>query len=82
MARSKDPELESLWRQGVWQHSTRGLSITEFCLREAVLCSSFYDWKRWLGAGSRSTPRPSPLFVSVLLEDQPREKLSLGCARL
>lgn len=40
MARPKDPELERLWRLRLLQHSTSGLSITEFCSRAGLPCSS------------------------------------------
>jgi hypothetical protein len=73
MARPKDPELERLWRQRLLRHSTSGLSITEFCSRAGVPCSSFYYWKRRLAAGSRPTPRRPPLFVPLHVNDQPRE---------
>jgi len=73
MARPKDPELERLWRQRLLRHSTSGLSITEFCSRADVPCSSFYYWKRRLAAGSRPTPRRPPLFVQLRVDDQPCE---------
>jgi hypothetical protein len=73
MARPKDPELERLWRQRLLRHSTSGLSITEFCSRAGVPCSSFYYWKRRLATGSRPTPRRPPLFVPLHVDDQPRE---------
>ncbi len=75
MARPKDPELERLWRQRLLRHSTSGLSITEFCSRAGVPCSSFYYWKRRLAAGSRPTPPHPPLFVPLHVNGQPRE----GC---
>src|SRR5271166_3669858 len=73
MARPKDPDLERLWRQRLLRHSTSGLSITEFCSRAGVPCSSFYYWKRRRAAGSRPTPRHPPLFVPLHVDDQPRE---------
>ena len=73
MARPRDPDLERLWRQRLRRHATSGLSITEFCSREGVPCSSFSYWKRRLAAGSRPAHRQPPLFVPVHLEDQPCE---------
>jgi hypothetical protein len=73
MPRPRDPELERLWRQRFLRHSTSGLSITEFCVRAGVPCSSFYYWKRRLAAGSRPTPRHPPLFVPLHVADQSRE---------
>jgi hypothetical protein len=78
MARPKDPELERLWRQRLLRHSTSGLSITEFCSRAGVPCSSFYYWKRRLAAGSRPALRHPPLFVPLHVDDQPHEGHSSG----
>jgi hypothetical protein len=65
MARPKDPELERLWRQRLRQHSASGLSITEFCSRAGVSCSSFYQWKRRFAVESGpSLPHP-PLFIPL-----------------
>jgi hypothetical protein len=72
MARPKDPEREHLWRQRLLRHSTSGLSITEFCSRAGVPCSSFYYWKRRLASGPRPALRHPPLFVPLHVDDQPR----------
>lgn len=74
MARPKDPDLESAWRQRLQRHSTSGLSISAFCAREGVSCSSFQSWKRRLAA--RSLPahlRLTPLFVPLQLDPHPLE---------
>ena len=69
MTRPKDPELERLWRQRFLQHSSSGLSITEFCSRAGLPCSSFYYWKRRLAAAPSPAPLNPPLFVPLRLED-------------
>ena len=73
MARPKDPNLERLWRQRLQRQSTSGLSISAFCAREGISCSSFQAWKRRLAA--RSLPaRPEPsLFVPLHLDPHPHE---------
>jgi hypothetical protein len=76
MARPKDPEREHLWRQRLLRHSTSGLSITEFCSRAGVPCSSFYYWKRRLASGPRPALRHPPLFVPLHVDDQPRADCS------
>jgi hypothetical protein len=82
MARPKDPELERLWRQRLLRHSTSGLSITKFCSRAGVPCSSFYYWKRRLAAGSRPAHRQPPLFVPLRIDGQPRDRQPAGTAGL
>ena len=74
MARPKDPDLESAWRQRLQRQSTSGLSISAFCAREGVSCSSFQSWKRRLAARSLPVRLPStPLFVPLRLDPHGHE---------
>ena len=71
MARPKDPNLESVWRQRLQRQSTSGLSISAFCAQEGVSLTSFQTWKRRLAARSLP-PRPQPpLFVPLHLDPDP-----------
>ena len=71
MARPKDPNLESVWRQRLQRQSTSGLSISAFCAQEGVSSTSFQTWKRRLAARSL-LPRPQPpLFVPLHLDPDP-----------
>jgi hypothetical protein len=47
------------------------LSISEFCAREGVTCSSFHAWKRRLQLRSLLAAEQSPVFVPLRL-DLPR----------
>jgi hypothetical protein len=72
MARRKDPNLESVWRQRLQRQSASGLSISAFCAQEGVSSTSFQTWKRRLAARSLpSRPQP-PLFVPLHLDPDPR----------
>jgi hypothetical protein len=73
MARPKDPSLEQLWRQRLQRQSTSGLSISAFCAREGVSCTSFQTWKRRLATRSLPRPHDPPLFVPLPLEPHPPE---------
>ena len=78
MSRPKDPNLESAWRQRLQRQSTSGLSISAFCAREGVSCSSFQSWKRRLAARSLPARPPSaPLFVPLQLDPHPLEAAQL-----
>ena len=73
MARPKDPNLESVWRQRLQRQSTSGLSISAFCVQEGVSSTSFQTWRRRLAARSL-TPRPQPpLFVPLHLDPNPSQ---------
>ena len=42
MARPKDPDLESLWKQRCQRQAVSGLSVAAFCAREGVSTASFF----------------------------------------
>ena len=71
MARPKDLGLERVWRQRLHRQLSSGLSISAFCAREGVTCSSFHAWKRRLQARSVPAPAQPSLFVPLRL-DPPR----------
>ncbi len=73
MARPKDPNLESLWRQRLQRQATSGLSIAAFCALEGVSCASFQAWKRRLAARSLPARLEPPLFVPLQLDPHPPE---------
>ncbi len=67
MARPKDLGLEHAWRLRLRRQAASGLSIADFCSREAVSTASFYAWRRRLDASRPlATPDP-PLFVPIRL---------------
>ena len=76
----RDPAKERFWRQMVRRWARSGISIREFCNREALSAQSFYAWRRVLtqrdqetGAGAAQpgasgrveTPPELPRFVPV-----------------
>lgn len=78
--RSRD-EVRSFWRMAIELQQDSGLSIAEFCRREAVHPSSFYAWRRKLArnemvgdeaAGSLgNASRPAVQFAPVqIVEDR------------
>ncbi len=67
MARPKDLGLEHTWRLRLRRQATSGLSIPEFCSREAVSTASFYAWRRRLAAPEPVTTT-APLFVPIRLD--------------
>lgn len=78
MPRTADPGLEVLWRRRLREQSASGLSIVQFCRREAVSPASFYAWRRRLAPSA--TPQPSsgrqrstflPVTLTSQLERQP-----------
>ena len=71
MARPKDPNLERVWRQRLQRHSAGGLSISAFCAREGVSCTSFQAWKRRLADRSHPARPEPPLFVPLQLDPHP-----------
>jgi hypothetical protein len=73
MARPRDPNLEHAWRQRLQRQSTSGLSITAFCAREGVSCTSFQTWKRRLAARSLPALLEPPLFVPLRIDPHPSE---------
>jgi hypothetical protein len=68
MARPKDLGLERVWRQRLHRQRSSGLSISEFCAREGVTCSSFHAWKRRLQPRSLPAAAEPPLFVPLRLD--------------
>ncbi len=73
MARPKDPNLESLWRQRLQRQADSGLSIAAFCAREGVSCTSFHAWKRRLAVQALPVRTRPPLFVPLPLDLHPPE---------
>ena len=71
MARPKDPNLESLWRQRLQRQADSGLSIAAFCAREGVSCTSFHAWKRRLAVQALPVRTRPPLFVPLQLDLHP-----------
>jgi hypothetical protein len=65
MARPKEPDLETSWRQRCQRQAVSGLPVTAFCAREGVSTASFHAWKRRLAAAQLTTVGRSPLFVPV-----------------
>ena len=68
MARPKDLGLEHAWRLRLRRQAASGLSIPEFCSREAVSTASFYAWRRRLAAPEPVTTTAPPLFVPIRLD--------------
>jgi hypothetical protein len=71
MARPKDPNLERTWRQRLVRQAGSGLSISAFCAREGVSCTSFYAWNRRLAAHALPAHLEPPLFVPLQLDPHP-----------
>jgi hypothetical protein len=46
MARPRNPELHSLWRRRIRRQVESGMTITQFCGREALSIRLFHAWKR------------------------------------
>jgi hypothetical protein len=68
MARPKDLGLEHTWRLRLRRQAAGGLSIPEFCEREAVSTASFYAWRRRLAAPPVTVPSDPPLFIPIRLD--------------
>ena len=73
MARPKDLGLEHTWRRRLRRQAACGLSIPEFCSREAVSTASFYAWRRRLAATPPTAQADSPLFVPLHLDPRPEQ---------
>lgn len=71
MARPKDLGLEHTWRLRLRRQATGGLSIAEFCEREAISTASFYAWRRRLAAPPVAAPSDPLLFVPIRLDPRP-----------
>ena len=60
----RDPALERRWRERLAEWTSSGLSVREFCLRQGLLETAFYYWRRELrardvAAASRSSASQS-----------------------
>lgn len=49
----RDPDKERSWRRRLRQWRRSGLSVREFCDRQALSEASFYAWRRELGKRDR-----------------------------
>jgi hypothetical protein len=52
------------WSRLLEEHRSSGLPVSEWCRREGVHPTSFYEWRRRLGALSASLSAPEWLAVS------------------
>ena len=71
MARSASEVLGDQWRKRIKRQRASGLTIAEFCRREALNRQSFHLWKRKLGLGravaSSERPQRRAKFLQVPL---------------
>jgi hypothetical protein len=77
MARFADPALETLWRRRLRQQLNSGLTIHQFCQREAISTANFHSWKRRLSLRTTSASPFSdvPAFVPVIVPPAPKSQL-------
>jgi hypothetical protein len=62
---SKSGEAAARWAEIVRGHVASGLSVAAYCRRAGVPPSSFYAWRRKLGAPAASRRPADPGFAEV-----------------
>src|SRR5260370_6447396 len=66
----RDPRKEQQWRCWIQQWHRSGLSVRDFCARQALAQPSFYSWRRTLQ--QRDAARFVP--VRVVADEQPAHR--------
>ena len=56
----KNPKLETAWRERLSRFRRGNLTVAEFCRREGVSNPSFYQWRKRLESGRRSSGSRRP----------------------
>jgi len=61
----KDPNRERTWRQHIRLQSSSSLSIPAYCICERISTTAFYAWRQRLSTQSGPSQLEPPLFVPV-----------------
>ena len=90
MRRVSTVSREQFWREVVTRQRESGLSIKEFCAKEAVATATFFVWKRRLAGGAtpaivgfapvrlqpETLSEPAPGEIEILLPHERRIRLT------
>ena len=76
MARKSDARTVMKWQKRMKRQLESGLSVAEFCRREAVSQGAFYYWRTKLG--EPSGPDSGPRFLPVSLVAGPERAAAGG----
>lgn len=72
----QDPAKEALWRKRLQRFAASGLTVREFCKREAVTESAFYAWRRTIGERD-NVGNFAPAFVPAVLGGEAQHDVPL-----
>ena len=67
MARTPDLELRAVWRDRLRRQGDSGLTIAQFCAREAISTATFHSWKRRLRLVGLADTLPAPPALPTFL---------------